>query len=236
MFNRMINQFVTDCQRASQIKLLLLFVWFVLPAGGAAAIARPVASSGATNDLLRQTGQVEELFVETDEDGAQIAQFDEDEVDDRIVRRIEGRNLFVEIHLSGQAEPFRILNPVPSHLTRILVYDIDHDNDSDLIIHDLGGSQSSKVWLGDGMGNFRQAPASLQSGQSPNGNGAPPGSRRLLLLLDPVSPALDGPSPPLWPSLVAACRLLNRRPPPEGFCHPLSCRITRGPPFPTPLR
>jgi len=248
MIRQSINQPVDYRQRAFQTARLLLFVWLApLLAGvggvggvGGVAIAQPVGLAGqppegVASDRLPQTELIEELFVETDRDGAQIAQFDEDELDDRIVRRLEGRNLFVEIHLSGQAEPFRILNPVPSHFTRILVYDIDHDNDSDLIIQDLGGSQASRVWLGDGKGNLRPSPASLQSSQSPNGDGSTSGLGRHPLLLDPVSPALDGPTAPVWPTLVAACLPLNRRPPPEGFCHPLSCRITRGPPATAPL-
>lgn len=91
------------------------------------------------------------------------AHLDDDQILDRVVGHLEGSSFRTEVFFSSGRNSMLLHNPLIFPLAEIKVYDIDHDNDNDLVVQEFGASGILNVWLGDGRGHFVRSACFLRS-------------------------------------------------------------------------
>ena len=94
---------------------------------------------------------------------ATSAHLDGDQILDRVVGHIEGSGFRTEVFLSSSQSSIWLDNPLIFPVAEIKVYDIDHDNDNDLVVQEFGAPGILNVWLGDGQGHFVRSVCFLKS-------------------------------------------------------------------------
>jgi hypothetical protein len=85
-----------------------------------------------------------------------VADFDGDHISDLAVGRTETSCFQLEIHLSTQPNKASVHHRDVLAGMAFLVYDIDRDNDQDLILANPGSLYPAAVWLNDGRGHFEE--------------------------------------------------------------------------------
>jgi len=83
-----------------------------------------------------------------------IADFDGDQVSDLAVKHSEASSIRVDIRLSTEPRETSILHRGGERGLRLLIYDVDRDNDPDLIFASLTSFAPPAIWLNDGKGHF----------------------------------------------------------------------------------
>jgi len=91
------------------------------------------------------------------------AHLDNDHILDRVVGRIEGNSFRTEVFLSNSKGSTLLHTPLSFPAAEIKVYDIDNDNDNDLVVQEIGRPGILNAWLGDGQGQFVRSTCLLQS-------------------------------------------------------------------------
>jgi hypothetical protein len=89
-----------------------------------------------------------------------VADFDGDHISDLAVARSEASFIRVEIHLSTEPHETSIHHSSAEPGIRLFVYDVDRDNDQDLIFASPASLSPPAVWLNDGKGHFEQSEGS----------------------------------------------------------------------------
>lgn len=78
--------------------------------------------------------------------------FDQDQLPDRAELFTNGAQQYIHIAFGNTAN--RSLSFISSDNGFLLAGDLDHDSDQDLVWVSLTNRNASKIWLGDGHGNF----------------------------------------------------------------------------------
>jgi len=91
------------------------------------------------------------------------AHLDNDHILDRVVGRIEGNSFRTEVFLSNSKSSTLLHTPLSFPAAEIKVYDIDNDNDNDVIVQEFGAPGILNAWLGDGQGQFVRSACLLRS-------------------------------------------------------------------------
>jgi hypothetical protein len=86
-----------------------------------------------------------------------VADFDGDRISDLVVGRTEDSCFRVDIHLSTQPGNASVCHSGVVAGMSLFVYDIDRDNDQDLILASPTSLSPAAVWLNDGKGHFEES-------------------------------------------------------------------------------
>src|SRR5882724_6472139 len=85
-----------------------------------------------------------------------VADFDGDRISDLAVGRTEDSCFQVEIHLSTQTSNASVHHTDVVAGMSFFAYDIDRDDDQDLILANPNSLYPAAVWLNDGKGHFEE--------------------------------------------------------------------------------
>jgi hypothetical protein len=85
-----------------------------------------------------------------------LADFDGDRRLDKAELHSVGTHHCIHVQFGNRRETYLESGPAPYTLGRLLARDVNHDNKSDLIWLSQLRSEPAMVWLGDGLGNFKQ--------------------------------------------------------------------------------
>jgi hypothetical protein len=86
-----------------------------------------------------------------------IADFDGDDIPDLAMGRDEHSCYQVEVHLSTERTNASVHQGHIAAGVKLFVYDIDQDDDQDLVLTSLTSLSPAAVWLNDGKGHFDES-------------------------------------------------------------------------------